>query len=201
MRRHVVCLLLALIPFTAAAQSPVGISEARTPDLDLYYHDSLGYLIPHAVRTFTNSRAWQRRMFGWLPSESTTVLLQDFADYGNALAFAVPRGTLVFDVAPLSLAFETFPATERMYALMNHELIHVVQGDIANEEDRRWRRFFGGKVAVRPENPETLLYSYLTVPRYTTPRLSSTCGRRGTSGRPQRCPPIASSPTSLRAPS
>jgi hypothetical protein len=170
MRRHVVCLLLALIPFTAAAQSPVGISEARTPDLDLYYHDSLGYLIPHAVRTFTNSRAWQRRMFGWLPSESTTVLLQDFADYGNALAFAVPRGTLVFDVAPLSLAFETFPATERMYALMNHELIHVVQGDIANEEDRRWRRFFGGKVAVRPENPETLLYSYLTVPRYTTPR-------------------------------
>jgi hypothetical protein len=170
MRRQVLCLLLALMPFAALAESPVGLSEAETKDLHLYYRDSLSYLVPHAVRTFTNSLAWQRRMFGWVPSEATTVLLQDFADYGNALAFAVPRGSLVFDVAPLSLAFETFPATERLYALMNHELIHVVQGDIASEQDRAWRRFFLGKVAARPANPETLLYSYLTVPRYTTPR-------------------------------
>ncbi len=163
-------LLAAMSPFAVADDSPVGISSASTPAMHLHYYDSLGYLVPHAVRTFTNSREWQRRMFGWMPSEATTVLLQDFADYGNALTYAVPRGTLIFDIEPLSHAFETFPAAERMFTLMNHELIHVVQGDVANDEDRRWRRFFLGKVGAHPDDPETLLYSYLTVPRFTAPR-------------------------------
>src|SRR4029450_10888657 len=44
------------------------------------------------------------------------------------------------------------------------------QNDIASEEDRRWRRFFLGKVLPQQQNPESLLYSYLTVPRYTAPR-------------------------------
>jgi hypothetical protein len=171
MHAYVFCLLLALLPLAAAAdESPVGLSEVDTNDLRLYYPDSLSYLVPHAVRTFTNSLAWQRRMFGWEPSEPISVLLQDFADYGNASAYAAPRGLLVFDVAPLSHAFETFPASERMYSLMNHELIHVVQGDIASEQDRRWRRVFLGKVAAQRQNPESLLYSYLTVPRNTAPR-------------------------------
>jgi len=155
---------------TGADANSLGIESVETPAMRLFYYDSLGYLVPHAVRTFTNSREWQRRMFGWMPSESTTVLLQDFADYGNAATYAIPRGTMVFDVGPLSHAFETFPAVERMFTLMNHELIHIVQSDIASDEDRRWRRFFLGKVGPRPDNPETLLYSYLTVPRFTAPR-------------------------------
>jgi hypothetical protein len=57
-----------------------------------------------------------------------------------------------------------------MYSLMNHELIHVVQSDIASEEDRRWRQIFLGKVPARPQHPESLIYNYLTVPRFTTPR-------------------------------
>ena len=117
MRGRIVCLLLALFSAASAAdESPVGISGVETPDLKLYYYDYLGNIAPLAVRTFTNSREWQRRMFGWSPSERTTVLLQDFADYGNALAYAAPRSTLIFDVAPLSRAFETSPASERMYS-------------------------------------------------------------------------------------
>ena len=171
MRGRILCLLLALLPAIAVAdESPVGISGVQTKDLHLYYYDSLSFLAPHAVRTFTNSLAWQRRIFGWEPSEPTTVLLEDFEDYGNAHAFATPRTSLIFDVAPLSLAFETFPASERMYSLMNHELIHVVQSDIASEEDRRWRQIFLGKVPARPQHPESLIYNYLTVPRFTTPR-------------------------------
>jgi hypothetical protein len=160
-----------LIPLAAFGQSsPVGISGVATDDLHLYYYDYLSFLEPHAVRTFTNSLAWQRRIFGWNPSEPTTILLRDFTDYGNAHAYVEPHDRLEFDVAPLSHTFETFPASERMYSLMNHELIHEVQGDIANEQDRRWRRFFLGKVAAEPRHPESLLYSYLTVPRDTTPR-------------------------------
>jgi len=179
-RNRMLCLLFALLPVVAdvagATESPVNISYVKTKDLSLYYYNYLSFLEPYAIRTFTNSHAWQRRMLGWQPSEATTILLQDFADYGNASAYAAPRGMLVFDVAPLSHAFETFPASERMYSLMNHELVHVVQSDIASEQDRRWRRFFLGKVAADGRNPESLLYSYLTVPRYTAPRWYSEGG-------------------------
>jgi len=171
MRVRILCLLLGLWPIVAVAdESPVGISYVETKDLKLYYYDSLSYLVPHAVRTFTNSLEWQRRMFGWEPSEPTTILLQDLADYGNAFAYAAPRGLLVFEVSPLSHAFETFPASERIYQLMNHELIHIVQGDIASEQERHWRKFFMGKVTPQPKDPESLLYYYLTVPRYNSPR-------------------------------
>ncbi|MFO1281655.1 MAG: hypothetical protein U1F51_04185 [Burkholderiales bacterium] len=168
------CLLSAVVAPGAAraeeADNPLGMSFVETKDLRLIWFDSLGSLAPHAGRTFANALAWQRQRFGWTPSEPVTVLLKDFADYGAAAAAAAPRNRLVFDVAPVSHAFETYPATERMYSLMNHELVHVAQGDIANDVDRRWRRFFGGKVQPQPANPESLIYAYLTVPRFQAPR-------------------------------
>ena len=171
MRSRILCLLLAFVPLVhAEEESPLGMSSVDTKDLKLIYFDNLGFLVPHAMRTFTNSLEWQKRTFGWTPYEPVTVLLKDFADYGNAAAISAPRNLLIFDIAPLSRAFETFPASERMYSLMNHELVHVATGDVSSEQDRAWRRFFLGKVAARPQNPETLLYSYLTVPRFTAPR-------------------------------
>ena len=171
MRACVFCVALALMSGASAAdESPRRQSYVDTKDLKLVYYDFLDYLVPYAVRTFTSSLAWQRRMFGWVPSEPTTVLLQDFSDIGNARQYSAPRNKLVFEVAPIPHAFETFPATERMYFLMNHETVHVVTGDMASEEDLRWRRFFLGKVWPLAQNPETLLYSYLTVPRFNTPR-------------------------------
>src|SRR6266849_3360460 len=171
MRGRILWLLLACVPLGATADdSPLGMSYVETKDLRLVYFDSMGYLEPHALRTFTNSLAWQRRMFGWVPSESITVLLTDLSDYGGATTWAAPRNTLFLDIEPLSHAFETYPASERMYSLMNHELVHIVQGDLSSKEDRRWRRFFLGKVPTQSQHPETLLYSYLTVPRFTAPR-------------------------------
>jgi hypothetical protein len=170
-RSFLLCVLLALLPIPATAEdNPLGLSIVETKDLRLIYFDSLEYLVPHAVRTFTNAHAWQVRTFDWAPAESTVLLLKDLSDYGNAATTATPHNRAIFDIAPLSHAFETFPATERMYTLMNHEMVHVTMGDIASEQDRRWRRFFLGKVSPRAENPETLLYTYLTVPRFTAPR-------------------------------
>src|SRR4029434_522443 len=165
------CVLFAfsLIPLAAAAdESPVDISGVQTKDLKLYYKNYLSFLEPRVVRTFTNSLAWQRRMFGWMPSESTIILLRDFSDFGGA--DTDPRGSIFVSVSPKSNAFETVPVNELIYNLMNHEMIHVVQSDIANDEDRRWRKFFLGKVAASGRNPESILYSYLTMPRFTTPR-------------------------------
>ena len=169
--RRIGCFLLSLIATVAIAdESPVDISGIATKDVRLYYYDWLSDLAPYTLRTFTNSLAWQRKHLGWEPSEPTTILLQDFADYGNTFAYIAPRGMLVVEVSPLNRTFETSPASERMYSTMNHELIHVVQGDSASEEERRWRKFFLGKVRARSQNPESLLYSYLTIPRFTAPR-------------------------------
>ncbi len=162
---------LSLVVSQANAEdNPLGISYVRTPDLNLIYFDELRYLEPHAIRTYTNSLAWQRKTFDWVPSEPTTVMLKDLADFGNASAMVAPRDLIIYDVAPLSHAFETFPTSERLYSLMNHEMVHIAVGDGATDEERRWRRRFLGKVAPRSDDPETLLYSYLTVPRFTTPR-------------------------------
>jgi hypothetical protein len=171
MRTRAFCLLLALLPVAAAAdENPLGMSYVTTKDLRLIYFDSLDFLAPHAVRTFTNSLAWQRPIFGWVPSELTTVLLKDLSDFGTGAALAAPRNRLVIDIAPVSHAFETNPASERMYSVMNHEMVHVATFDIASEEDRRWRRFFLGKVSPQSQYPESLIYSYLTIPRFTAPR-------------------------------
>ncbi|MEP7058194.1 MAG: hypothetical protein ABI809_10535, partial [Caldimonas sp.] len=150
--------------------SPLGMSYVETPDLQLIYFDELGHLVPHAVRTFTNSHRWQKRTFGWAPTQRTGVLLKDFSDYGSGAAWAAPRNTIFLDIEPLSLAFETFPASERLYSLMNHELVHVASSDTTASVDRFWRTLLLGKVAPQSANPESLLYAYLTVPRYTVPR-------------------------------
>ena len=171
MRRRLLCLLLAWLPFSVgAADNLLGMSYVETQDMRLIWFDPLGYLSPHAIRTFTNSLEWQRRMFGWTPSEPTTILFKDFSDYGSVAASASPRNRLFFDIGPLSRAFETYPASERMYSLMNHEMVHVAMFDVAGDEERRWRRFFGSKVSPQAANPESLLYSYLTVPRFIAPR-------------------------------
>ena len=164
-------MVAACMPLAAIGQgNSLGISYVETRDGTIIYFDPIAYLVPHAARTFANSLAWQRRTFGWVPSEPTTILLKDLSDYSTASALVSPRDLLVIDIAPLSHAFETYPAAERMFSTMNHELVHVSQGDLAADSERTWRRFFRGKVSPRAQNPETLLYSYLTVPRFTAPR-------------------------------
>jgi hypothetical protein len=169
MRGRLCCLLLLLLPVAASADdNPLGMSYVETPDVRIVYFDALRDLVPHAARTALNSIAWQRRTYDWRPSQKPTILLTDFSDYANAVA--APQSRLILDVAPLSHAFESYPATERMYTLMNHELNHVSQGDIGSSTEAAWRRRFLGEVAPISANPETLLYSYLTVPRLAPPR-------------------------------
>lgn len=143
----------------------------ETDDLRLLYFDPFTtYLVPHVTRSFQNSLEFQRYIFDWHPHEKVTVMLQDFVDYGNAAALSSPTNTLWVDVAPLKHTFETFPAVERVYMLMNHELVHLATGDVSNETDRRWRRFFGGKPYPTEAHPESLLYHYLATPRNVAPR-------------------------------
>jgi len=171
MNKVIVSFVAATVFGLSQASTAQGLSSLETPDLRLLYFDpSATYLAPHVARSFENSLAHQRAFLDYEPSEKITVLLKDFSDYGNAGAISVPRNALLVDIAPMPFTFETGDTAERMYSVMNHELVHVVSVDQAAKEDEFWRRLFGGKVSATPEHPETIFYSYLTNPRGASPR-------------------------------
>src|SRR5579872_859831 len=159
-------------PAPSLFKPEIDLSLLRTKDLSLLYFDPAEtYLVPHVARSLENSLAFQKRIYDWKPWERTTVLLKDFADYGNAGARATPNNTLLLDIAPLSQEFETLSAGERFFTLSNHELTHVATMDVWNARDAFWRRFFGGgKPAPLEDHPETILYNYLATPRVNSPR-------------------------------
>ncbi len=167
--RYLITMALAvLVGANAFAQQ---LSSVETDKLRLLYFDPTEtYLVPRVIQTFHNSIERQESILGYTSDEKITILLTDFADYGNAGATSVPASSVVVDIAPIPLTFETSAVTERMYTIMNHELVHISNTDQAAPADLKARRFFRGKVLAVPEHPETILYQYLTAPRKTSPR-------------------------------
>jgi hypothetical protein len=156
---------------TQATAAPFEMDVLETDDLRLLYFDPFQtYLLPHVVKNFHNSYEFQKYLFGWQPNEKTTIVLMDMSDYGNAGAAVSPRNGISVFIAPASRTLETMPSSERIFMLMNHELVHVATMDMATSQDLKWRRFFSGKPRQTNEHPETMLYNYLTVPRLTVPR-------------------------------
>jgi hypothetical protein len=148
-----------------------GLSYVETEDLRLLYFDPTEtYLVPRVIQTFHGSLDRQRSILGYEPGEKTTILLTDFADYGNAGASAVPANSVIVDIAPLPLTFETSAPAERMYTIMNHEMVHIATTDQPAGVDLRYRKLFGGKVLPVAKHPETIFYQYLTAPRKSSPR-------------------------------
>src|SRR5215471_10386899 len=166
-RSFVIVLFLVCSALPIHAQ----LRAVDTPELRLVFVDpNETYLVPHAVRTFLNSIAFQRRVFGFDAKKPVTVLLVDFQDAGNAGATVVPYNELTVQIAPLSFAFETIAGNERLNIIMNHELVHVATMDRGAPRDMAFRRFFGGKVMPLAEQPESILYFFLTTPRVAAPR-------------------------------
>ncbi len=147
------------------------LSSLETDDLRLVYvKPTMSFLAPHAARCFENSMGFQRRLFGYMPSERVSVILGDLSDAGNAGAGVVPRNNLTVQIAPLPFTFETMLANERMNTIMNHELVHIAANENPAGADRFFRGLFQGKVSPVAEQPETILYFYLTTPRAAAPR-------------------------------
>jgi hypothetical protein len=153
---------------------PVGAQELysrRTADLDLIYYDKAHeYLSYHLTRSFENSLAFHEHLFDYTPWQPVVVLMQDFGDYGHGGTSTVPWNYISIGIEPFDYVYDVMPANERMNWLMHHELVHVVATDKAADSDIRFRRFFRGKVAPIKEQPISMLYSYLTSPRWYSPR-------------------------------
>lgn len=155
----------------AALAESFEMDVVETEEMRLLFFDPFQtHLVPHVVRNFHNSIAFQKRTFGWQPHEKPTVILTDLSDYGNAGAISSPYNGVTVYIAPVNRTLESLPSSERIFMFMNHEMVHVANMDVAGKGDQRWRKFFGGKPRHTDRHPESILYNYLTVPRLSSPR-------------------------------
>jgi len=168
MRRASIVSLTFAVTLAAQAQH---LDSRRTRDLDLVYYDKAHeYLSYHLARSFENSLAFDKKLFGYTPSEPVVILMQDFGDYGHGGTSTVPWNYISIGIEPFDYVYDVMPTNERMNWLMHHELIHVVATDKAADEDLMYRKLFHGKVAPIKEEPLSMFYSYLASPRWYSPR-------------------------------
>ncbi|MCU0643867.1 MAG: hypothetical protein MUC94_06365 [bacterium] len=166
-------IFLITIPFflITSSNAQVPLYSLRTKNLRLIYYDKHhSYLLPHTARCFENSLKFHRALFNYTPSEEVTILFQDFNDYGSAGTSTIPWNYINVGIEPFDYVYETSPSNERMNWVMNHELVHVLATDKANKTDIFFRTLFGGKVSPTAENPLSMVYSFLTTPRWYCPR-------------------------------
>jgi hypothetical protein len=162
---------MSLLLLAPAREAAAQLTAAETTDATVVYIEpTQTFIAEYAQRTVENSLAFHRKLFDYTPRERMTVLLTDFSDAGNASAETVPHNLVTARLAPLSFAYETFTANERLNYVMNHEFVHIVTSDRTSGRDRMFRRLFSGKVAPIAEHPESLAYFYLTSPRRASPR-------------------------------
>src|SRR5690349_2590990 len=128
------------------------------------------YLVPQVARSFENSLRFHRRFWRYDPDGKMEVLMHDLWHYGNAGARPVPDDHITVGIEPYAHEYESGPAPERMGSSMNHEMAHIFTVDKPTGSDRFYRAAFFGKVTPNAEAPPSMLYSYLTTPRWYTPR-------------------------------
>ena len=162
-------LVLLFAPLGCQARPKIFIQSSEHIEV-LYYSPAHEYLVTHLIRSYENALNFERNLFHFTPSRKVSVLIEDFGDYGHGAAGTVPSNFISVGIAPFSYTYETLPANERMTWIMNHESIHIVMGDNANDIDRRFRALFFGKVAPNDQDPISMFYSSLTSPRHYSTR-------------------------------
>ena len=146
-------------------------NKIETDDFDIVSF-SFGhkFVLPHATRCAHSALNFHRDLFEYEPREKISVFIQDFGDYGNGGATSIPVNFVSTCISPMNYSFESSVAGERVFAIMNHELVHIAALDGASSSDIFYQKFFGGKIANSSEHPVSMFYSYLTSPRYYSPR-------------------------------
>jgi hypothetical protein len=119
----------------------------ETKNLRLVYDDALQFFIAeYAAKAAQNAFNYHSDLYGYDPDEKINVGLYDYSDFGNGGATNTPWNNIIFTIAPINFVYETSPSNSF------------------------FRTIFGGKVGTTAKYPETMVYAFLTSPRYYTPR-------------------------------
>jgi hypothetical protein len=170
-RLRFVLAFLACVRVCAPSELAAQFQVLETRDMRLVFTSPLqSYLVPQVARSFENSLQFHRRLFDYTPSGPINVLMHDLWHYGNAGASPIPENHITIGIEPYAHDYESAPAPERMTSSLNHEMAHIVTVDKATASDRFFRSLFFGKVTPNPEVPLSMLYGYLTTPRWYAPR-------------------------------
>ncbi len=170
-RAIVVFAALALSAAEAPSLPAQALFSFKAPGLNLVYYNQIhSYIVSHLARCYENTMGFYKKFFDYSSTEGTSLFLQDFGDWGNGGATAVPRNLVFLELSPFQHAYDMMPAYERMSLIMNHELTHVVTMDKPVGSAPFFRGLFFGKVLPDRENPMSAVYAYLTSPRTYSPR-------------------------------
>ncbi|MDD3032962.1 MAG: hypothetical protein PHT25_00065 [Bacteroidales bacterium] len=146
------------------------IQQHKVDNLDLiYFGKRYTNLVPHVSQTFRNAMRFHSDLWGYRDT-TTYVILNDFQDMGHGGALIMPFNQVQLGIEPYSFAFSIIPSSERFQWLFNHELTHVVMADKPNKRDLMFRRLMMGKIRRDEEMPLSAVWSYLTAPRWYSPR-------------------------------
>ena len=162
---------LAGVGVSAPSHLAAQFQTLQTRDMRLVWTSPLqAYLVPQVAGAFENSLQFHERLWDWTPGGKIDVLIHDLWHYGNAGASPLPENHITVGIAPYETEYESAPAQERIVSSLNHEMVHLVTTDKATAADRFFRSIFFGKVTPNPEAPPSMLYGYLTTPRWYAPR-------------------------------
>ena len=145
-------LLFAFLLFFITNTSFSQLNKIKTDDFDIvtlsYGHS---YVLNHAIRCAHNALDFHRELFDYEPREKISVMIQDFGDYGNGGATSIPRNLISTCISPMNYAFESSVAGERVFSIMNHELVHITALDNASKSDIFYQKFFAeiGRASCR----------------------------------------------------
>jgi hypothetical protein len=170
-RRRVGLGFLLVLTASAPVLPAQSLFSFKVPGLNLvYYSQAHEYIVQHLARTYVNTMEYYKKFFQYKPAEATSLFLQDFSDWGNGGATAVPKNLVFLEMSPFEHVYDMMPGYERMSLIMNHELVHVVTMDKPVGSSPFFRKLFFGKVSADKENPLSMFYAYLTSPRTYSPR-------------------------------
>ena len=170
-RRIVWAGFLGIFAASAAVLPAQSLFSFKAPGLNLvYYSEAHSFIVSHLARSYENTLTFYKKFFDYTPSEDTSIFLQDFSDWGNGGATAVPKNLVFLELSPFQHIYDMMPGYERMSLIMNHELVHVVTMDKPVGSSPFFRKLFSGKVMADKDNPLSMAYAYLTSPRTYTPR-------------------------------
>jgi len=168
MKNILILAILLILPFKKSFSQ---LNNIETEDFNVVsFGIGTKYVLNHSVRCAHNALNFHRELFDYEPREKISVFIQDFGDYGNGGATSIPVYFVSTCISPMNYAFESSVAGERVFAIMNHELVHITALDNASSTDVFYQKFFGGKVLNTSDHPISMFYSYLTSPRYYSPR-------------------------------